>query len=216
MAFAFIFSNFNALHIHSTPPFPFCSVFLNVKNKTKQKQNRILLWLEHLPPTLCTVQVNLTKENNIVMLNVHEHLLHTQNQLLNSVERQTNKWSSQFSFTIWEMDYFARTAGLFTETLRTNITFSFLLDWITLQRSALCSILYMEWTGRVWSILFVLFLVWLDFELSHWWLPPGFGLYGNLCRLALWTKLYGANAWTFCCSLSNSLCKSGYAIVLAI
>lgn len=50
-----------------------------------------------------------------------------------------------------------------------KITFSFLFDWISLQQLSKPSILYMEWTGRVRSILFVLFfLTWLYFELGPW------------------------------------------------
>lgn len=37
----------------------------------------------------------------------------------------------------WEMNYFAKATGLFTKTLWTKITFSFLFDWITIQHSAL-------------------------------------------------------------------------------
>lgn len=83
----------------------------------------------------------------------------------------------------------------------------FLFDWISLQLSAL-SILYVEGTGRMRSILFVLFLVRFDFKPSPWQhdrvdltapKPPA-----PLVNEALWCR--GRTFW----NLSNSHCKSGY------
>lgn len=95
-----------------------------------------------------------------------------------------------------------------------ELHFPFSLTGLALQHTAL-SILYMERTGRVRSILFVLFLVWLDLGLSLQRLPPGFELYWNLCSLTLGRKLYGANA-ELSVAWVTARCESGYTIAQAL
>lgn len=110
----------------------------------------------------------------------------------------------------WALIILIKTPGLFTKPpwRKNQKTESFFLfDWISLQLSAL-SILYMEGTGRMRSILFVLFPVRFDFKPSPWQLPRGLDCTKTSGSPCEWSFMVcrGRTFW----NLSNSHCKSGY------